>query len=384
MSKRISVQWRITILTALLIAAACVSLNLLLFYSGSGSMDALNGFVVEYKTENQQEMTIQIPKENMQAFFSDFSQQVNEEKVRFERIGWYITALVTLLSAIIAYFFSGKALKPLKDFAQQTEQINEESLTDTRLSEDTTAEFRQLSRSVNAMLDRLAQSFDTQRQFTGNAAHELRTPLALMQTRIELFAAEHLQMDAETAALLRFEQEQLERLSALVRTLLEMSDLQSVPRTDCIDLAPMAEEVLVDLTPLAQKNGITLTQAGENVQLVGSDVLLYRLLFNLTENAIRYGRPDGAVRIAVSEADGNVQIRVRDHGPGIPEAYRESVFQPFFRVDKSRSRAHGGVGLGLSLVWEIAALHGGTVQIERSGADGTVMLVTLPRDGKEA
>ena len=378
MSKRISVQWRITILTALLIAAACVSLNLLLFYSGSGSMDALNGFVVEYKTENQQEMTIQIPKENMQAFFSDFSQQVNEEKVRFERIGWYITALVTLLSAIIAYFFSGKALKPLKDFAQQTEQINEESLTDTRLSEDTTAEFRQLSRSVNAMLDRLAQSFDTQRQFTGNAAHELRTPLALMQTRIELFAAEHLQMDAETAALLRFEQEQLERLSALVRTLLEMSDLQSVPRTDCIDLAPMAEEVLVDLTPLAQKNGITLTQAGENVQLVGSDVLLYRLLFNLTENAIKYNRTGGSVELSVEQEHGQAAIRVRDTGPGIAEEYRDSIFQPFFRVDKSRSRAMGGVGLGLALVQEIVRLHGGTVRVEQSADTGTTILVTLP------
>ena len=375
MSKRISVQWRITILTALLIAAACVSLNLLLFYSGSGSMDALNGFVVEYKTENQQEMTIQIPKENMQAFFSDFSQQVNEEKVRFERIGWYITALVTLLSAIIAYFFSGKALKPLKDFAQQTEQINEESLTDTRLSEDTTAEFRQLSRSVNAMLDRLAQSFDTQRQFTGN---ELRTPLALMQTRIELFAAEHLQMDAETAALLRFEQEQLERLSALVRTLLEMSDLQSVPRTDCIDLAPMAEEVLVDLTPLAQKNGITLTQAGENVQLVGSDVLLYRLLFNLTENAIKYNRTGGSVELSVEQEHGQAAIRVRDTGPGIAEEYRDSIFQPFFRVDKSRSRAMGGVGLGLALVQEIVRLHGGTVRVEQSADTGTTILVTLP------
>ena len=378
MSKRISVQWRITILTALLIAAACVSLNLLLFYSGSDSMDALNGFVVEYKTGNQQEMTIEIPQENMQAFFSGFSQQVSAEKVRFERIGWCITALVTLLSAVIAYFVSGRALKPLGDFARQTGQLNEESLTDTRLSEDTTAEFRQLSRSVNAMLDRLAQSFDTQRQFTGNAAHELRTPLALIQTRLELFAAEHSQMDAETAALLRFEQEQLERLSALVRTLLEMSDLQSVPRTDCIDLAPMAEEVLVDLTPLAQKNGITLTQTGDNVQLTGSDVLLYRVLFNLTENAIKYNRTGGSVEVSVEREGGQAAIRVRDTGPGIAEEYRDSIFQPFFRVDKSRSRAMGGVGLGLALVQEIVRLHGGTVRVEQSADTGTTILVTLP------
>ena len=373
MSKRISVQWRITILTALLIAAACVSLNLLLFYSGSDSMDALNGFVVEYKTGNQQEMTIEIPQENMQAFFSGFSQQVSAEKVRFERIGWCITALVTLLSAVIAYFVSGRALKPLGDFARQTGQINEE-----RLSEDTTAEFRQLSRSVNAMLDRLAQSFDTQRQFTGNAAHELRTPLALIQTRLELFAAEHSQMDAETAALLRFEQEQLERLSALVRTLLEMSDLQSVPRTDRIDLAPMAEEVLVDLTPLAQKNGITLTQTGDNVQLTGSDVLLYRVLFNLTENAIKYNRTGGTVELSVEREGGQAAIRVRDTGPGIAEEYRDSIFQPFFRVDKSRSRAMGGVGLGLALVQEIVRLHGGTVRVEQSADTGTTILVTLP------
>ncbi len=383
MSKRISVQWRITILTALLIAAACVSLNLLLFYSGSDSMDALNGFVVEYQMENNQQMTIEIPKENVQAFFSDFSQQVNAEKVHFERIGWCITALVTLLSAVIAYFVSGRALKPLKDFARQTEQINEESLTDTRLSEDTTAEFRQLSESVNAMLDRLAQSFDAQRQFAGNAAHELRTPLALMQTRLELFAAEHPQMSEETAELLHFQQEQIERLSALVRTLLEMSDLRSVPRTDCIDLAPMVEEVLVDLTPLAQKNGITLTQTGENVQIIGSDVLLYRLLFNLTENAIKYNRTGGSVEVSVKREGEQAAIRIRDTGPGIAEEYRDSIFQPFFRVDKSRSRAMGGVGLGLALVQEIVRLHGGAVRVEQSSEKGTTLLVVLPM-GKTA
>ena len=378
MSKRISVQWRITILTALLIAAACVSLNLLLFYSGSDSMDALNGFVVEYKTGNQQEMTIEIPQENMQAFFSGFSQQVSAEKVRFERMGWCITALVTLLSAVIAYFVSGRALKPLGDFAQQTEQINEESLTDTRLSEDTTAEFRQLSRSVNAMLDRLAQSFDTQRQFTGNAAHELRTPLALIQTRLELFAAEHPQMDAETAALLHFEQEQLERLSALVRTLLEMSDLQSIPREDHIELAPLADEIVADLTPLAQRQSITLFQECEDVSIKGSDTLIYRLLFNLVENGIKYNTPGGSVHITIRQKKSSAVLRVADTGCGIPEEYRTSVFQPFFRVDKSRSREMGGVGLGLALVREIALLHGGTVTAEPADGHGTVFTVTLP------
>ncbi len=270
---------------------------------------------------------------------------------------------------MLAYFVSGRALRPLRSFAAQVENIQPSNLAQCKVSEDVLPEFQRFSRSFNGMIDRLDAGFTAQRQFTGNAAHELRTPLALMQAQLELFSAEHADVTPETAAFLSLLQEQTERMAQMTKILLEMSELRT--------------EIFTDLAPLAESKCIALEADGGAV-LTGSDPLLYRLLFNLTENAIRYGRPDGAVRIAVSEADGNVQIRVRDHGPGIPEAYRESVFQPFFRVDKSRSRAHGGVGLGLSLVWEIAALHGGTVQIERSGADGTVMLVTLPRDGKEA
>ena len=375
---RISFQWRITLMTAVLIAGACICLNLLLYRSGATGMDNLNGYVLQYQQNDDENLMIEIPDDQMSDFLIQFSQEVYDAKAVFGRKGWCITAAVTLLSAAIAYFVSGKALEPLKKLAQQAERIDQDSLVEVRLEENTIPEFRDLSQSVNRMLDRLAQAFDAQRQFTGNAAHELRTPLALMQTRLELFAAEHRQMSEETAKLLHFQQEQVERLSALVRTLLEMSDLRSVPRTDRIDLAPMVEEVLVDLTPLAQKNGITLTQAGENVQFIGSDVLLYRLLFNLTENAIKYNRTGGSVEVSVEREGGQAAIRVRDTGPGIAEEYRDSIFQPFFRVDKSRSRAMGGVGLGLALVQEIVRLHGGTVRVEQSTDTGTTILVTLP------
>ena len=321
---------------------------------------------------------IEIPDDQMSDFLIQFSQEVYDAKAVFGRKGWCITAAVTLLSAAIAYFVSGKALEPLKKLAQQAERIDQDSLVEVRLEENTIPEFRDLSQSVNRMLDRLAHSFDLQRQFAGNAAHELKTPLAIMQAKLEMFAEEHPDADSEITDLLRFQTDQVSRLASLVRTLLEMSDLQSVPRTDCIDLAPMAEEVLVDLTPLAQKNGITLTQTGENVQLIGSDVLLYRVLFNLTENAIKYNRTGGSVELSVEQEHGQAAIRVRDTGPGIAEEYRDSIFQPFFRVDKSRSRAMGGVGLGLALVQEIVRLHGGTVRVEQSADTGTTILVTLP------
>ena len=381
--RRLSLQWRITLMTVLLIGVTCIAMNLLLCSSGVYYMDTITDTLQGDSTvilngEGAESFDPQLitPNENLAIV-------VNGAQGRFRTTNWYITAVVTVLSGILAYFVSGRALRPLRSFAAQVENIQPGNLAEQKVSEDVLPEFQRFSRSFNGMIDRLDAGFAAQRQFTGNAAHELRTPLALMQAQLELFSAEHADVTPETAAFLTLLQEQTERMAQMTKILLEMSELRTVPCDDRVELAPMLEEIFTDLAPLAEVKGIALEADGGAV-LTGSDPLLYRLLFNLTENAIRYGRPDGAVHIAVSEADGNVQIRVRDHGPGIPEAYRESVFQPFFRVDKSRSRAHGGVGLGLSLVWEIAALHGGTVQIERSGADGTVMLVTLPRDGKEA
>ncbi len=379
--KRLSLQWRITLLTALLIAGTCICLNLLLYHSGAVSIDSLNGFVFEYTPESSEDpdgLAIEISDSQMSEFISRFSDEAYDVKTDFGRKGWLITVAVTIVSAAIAYFVSGQALKPLRKLSQQAEKIDQDSISDIRLNEDTVKEFRQLSVSVNLMLDRLSESFATQRQFSGNAAHELRTPLAIMQTKLELFAAEHKNMEGDTAELVRSQAEQLDRLSKLVHTLLEMSNLSSAPRSERIELAPLVEEIITDLTPLASQNDITMEQDCDNVVITGSDALIYRLVFNLIENAVKYNRRGGSVSVSVHKENNDVVVRVSDTGCGIPEEYRESIFQPFFRVDKSRSRQMGGVGLGLALVHEIAVLHGGSVRAESGNKPGTVFIVTLP------
>lgn len=379
--KRLSLQWRITLLTALLIAGTCICLNLLLYHSGAVSIDSLNGFVFEYTPESSEDpdgLAIEISDSQMSEFISRFSDEAYDVKTDFGRKGWLITIAVTIVSAAIAYFVSGQALKPLRKLSQQAEKIDQDSISDIRLNEDTVKEFRQLSVSVNLMLDRLSESFAMQRQFSGNAAHELRTPLAIMQTKLELFAAEHKNLEGDTAELVRSQAEQLDRLSRLVHTLLEMSNLSSAPRSDRIELAPLIEEIITDLTPLASQNDITMEQDCDNVVITGSDALIYRLVFNLIENAVKYNRRGGSVSVSVHKENSDVVVRVSDTGCGIPEEYRESIFQPFFRVDKSRSRQMGGVGLGLALVHEIAVLHGGSVRAEPGNKVGTVFIVTLP------
>lgn len=375
--KRLSLQWRITLMSVALIGLTCVLMNCLIGYSGKHYMDSIgNGISAYGEIENGEPDSFDPESKSLD--HDELTIIVNGAQHSFGTTNWYITVAVTLLGGVLAYFVSGRALKPLKSFASQVENVQPDNLADMKISEDVLPEFKQFSKSFNGMLDRLDEGFSAQRQFTGNAAHELRTPLALMQAQIELFSVEHSDIQHDTAELLKLLQEQTERMSQMTKTLLEMSELRTVPCNDVIELAPMFEEVFADLAPLAEKRGITLECDGDGT-IIGSDTLIYRMLFNLTENAIRYNRPNESVRACVTERNGQIFIRVRDNGNGIPEQYRESVFQPFFRVDKSRSREYGGVGLGLALVREIALLHGGRVLAEESTENGTVMLVILPK-----
>ena len=375
--RRLSLQWRITLMTVLLIGVTCIAMNLLLCSSGVYYMDTITDTLqgdstVILNSEGAESFDPQLitPNENLAIV-------VNGAQGRFRTTNWYITAVVTVLSGILAYFVSGRALKPLRSFASQVEKVQLNNLADMRINEDVLPEFRQLSHSFNQMLERLNNAFAAQRQFTGNAAHELRTPLALMQAQLELFSAEHPDVLPETAEFLTLLREQTERLTQMTKTLLEMSNLQQVARNEHIQLAPMIEEIFTDLAPLAEKNDIALEVEGDGA-MIGSDALIYRLLFNLTENAVKYNRHGGSVRVTVSQESEKLLIRVSDTGRGIPEEFQRSIFQPFFRVDKSRSREYGGAGLGLSLVWEIAELHGGSVRVTKSSDRGTTISVELP------
>ena len=374
--KRLSLQWRITLMSVLLIGVTCISMNLLLCSSGMYYMDTIaNTFqggtvLIDGEGEVSFDPQLVAPDEDLTII-------VDGAQGHFRTTNWYITAAVTLLSGILAYFVSGRALKPLRSFASQVEQVQLSNLADMKINEDVLPEFRQFSHSFNQMLERLNNAFAAQRQFTGNAAHELRTPLALMQAQLELFSAEHPDVRPETAEFLTLLREQTERLTQMTKTLLEMSNLQQVARNERIQLAPMVEEIFTDLAPLTDKRGITLTADGDGV-MTGSDALIYRLLFNLTENAVKYNRPGGSVRVCVTQEPEKLRIRVSDTGCGIPEEYQQSIFQPFFRVDRSRNREYGGAGLGLSLVWEIADLHGGCVWVEASSEKGSTIAVELP------
>ena len=373
--KKLSLQWRITLMTALLICSTCMAMNWLIGCSGRHYMDSIGANLST--AIDPSEGAVEYFDPSREGLDPNLTIVIYGAQNSFIATNWYITAAVTLLGGILAYFVSGRALRPLRTFVAQVEKVQPNNLADMKITEEVLPEFRQFSDSFNQMLERLDEGFTAQRQFTGNAAHELRTPLALMQAQVELFSAEHPDVLPETADFLRLLREQTERMTQMTRTLLEMCGLQAVPCTDHIELGPMIDEIFADLAPLAEKNNVMLEREGDGT-MTGSDTLIYRLLFNLTENAIKYNRPGGSVRLSVTPEPEKLLIRVSDTGPGIPEHFQRSVFQPFFRVDKSRSREYGGVGLGLSLVWEIVKLHGGTVCVENSSEAGTPVAVSLP------
>lgn len=374
--KKLSLQWRLTIITTVFIALICGCLTMFIYQNGVYYMDDLQNTVEGSTDKNANNLYISIPDEVWDDFANNFSIQVNNNKTDYRNKSLLFSTVLSLFGGVVTYFISGRALQPLSDFSKKIEQVQAQNLSDSRIEENKVKELNQLSVSYNKMLDRLSEAFEVQRQFTANAAHELRTPLALMQVQLDSYhSTKHPDNDASTNQTMQMVTEQNERLTKMVKTLLDMSELQTIARDETIALDDLIEEVLVDLEPLAQEKNITLINECNSVTLSGSDILIYRLVYNLVENAIKYNRINGSVSVKTFTKDKHIYLTVTDTGNGIPEDLKERVFEPFFRLDKSRSRELGGVGLGLALVHEIVRVHDGSIQVKDNPYGGTIFEV---------
>jgi len=379
--KRMSLQWRLTCITTLCIAIICGCLTMFVYKNGVHYIDSLQDAVEsqgDEKGNKSDEIYISIPDDKWDEFADEFSVQVYNNKADYKRNSLIITVLLALLGGVVTYFISGHALRSIREFSDKIEEVQAQNLSDSRIEENNVKELNQLGISYNKMLERLSEAFEIQRQFTANAAHELRTPLALMQVQLDLYnSASHPGNDADTLQTIKMVTEQNDKLKRMVKTLLDMSELQTVGRDDKIILDAIVEEVLADLEPLAVEKNIKLIGKCEDATMIGSDILIYRLVYNLVENAIKYNHPLGQVTVTAYQRNKHVYLSVEDTGSGIPKELRERVFEPFFRVDKSRSRELGGVGLGLAFVREIVRVHDGSICIKSGKTGGTIFEVTF-------
>lgn len=382
MKAKMSLQWRLTLITTLCIAVICGCLTLFVYGSGVYYIDSLQHAVDtqlgDGSDSTSAEIYIGIPDDAWDDFANDFSVQVYNNKADYKKKSLLFSALMAVVGGVATYYISGRALKPLNEFSDTIEAVQAQNLSDSQIEESSVTELNRLSISYNQMLARLSEAFKVQRQFTANAAHEFRTPLAVMQLQLDLYnSTEHPTNDACAQQTIHMVTEQNERLTKMVKTLLDMSELQTVARDDTIELNALVEEVLADLEPLAQEKNIQLIENCEEITMTGSDILLYRLVYNLVENAIKYNNADGTVTVAATRKDGYVCLTISDTGSGIPDEMKERIFEPFFRLDKSRSRALGGVGLGLALVREIVSVHGGSITVTSNPSGGTTFAVTF-------
>ena len=379
--KKMSLQWRLTCIITLYIAVICGCLTMLVYRNGVYYIDSLQEAVDaqgDGNVDDSDEIYISIPDDKWDEFANDFSVQVYNNKADYKKNSLIISALLALLGGVATYFISGRALKPISEFSDKIEEVQAQNLSDSRIEETPVKELNQLRVSYNKMLERLSDAFEIQRQFTANAAHELRTPLALMQVQLDLYNSTcHPGNDADTLQMIKMVTEQNDRLSKMVKTLLDMSELQTVGRDDKIIVDALVDEVLEDLEPLAQEKNIQLIGNCRKITMVGSDILIYRLVYNLVENAVKYNHIGGQVTVTAYRKEKHICLSVEDTGNGIPEELRERVFEPFFRVDKSRSRELGGVGLGLALVHEIVRVHEGSITVKSNPSGGTIFDVTF-------
>lgn len=380
MKKHLSLRWKLTLMTAFMVVTACLAISFFISRSAILYMDEIGNSAIailpntDIPTTTTDEIQVVL---NPKSVVAD---TVKNTQIEFWIKSLAITLIITLTVSFLMYLIVGYALYPLRELTLQIEDIQAKNLKEPILSKSNSTEIERLTLAFNRLLLRLEETFATQRQFSANAAHELRTPLAVMSTKFEVFEKNKNPNEADYKEAIGMARSQTDRLSHVIDILLEMTELQSAPKSDSISLSEITEEVICDLVAVAEKKSISLVQDDGEARLTGSDILVYRAIYNLIENAIKYNKEDGKVSVAITEDESFAKVIITDTGSGIAKEDWDKIFEPFFRVDKSRSRSMGGAGLGLALVKEIAVRHGGDVKVIESSNKGSSIELSLSKN----
>lgn len=369
--KKMSLRLRIAISTSILIAFTSLTMNFFMNKTAYFYIDSLDGYVDNI--EGKKDLYINIDEDKIDEFQNTFSDKVTNSKNNFSKKAWLITSLVTIFGGITSYFLSGKFLEPLDKFSRQIEQIQLKNITDYEVRENPIKEFQKLTKSFNQMLERLNESYKNEREFTARAAHELRTPLTIINSQIDLFEEKTMD-EKELSDLMEMIKNESDRLSKLVTSLLDLSELRSISRNEKVELSSLIEEAIQDLSFLSDKKHINIENNCREIYIEGSDILIYRAFYNLIENAIKYNKEYGYIKIYSKIKENFVEIFVEDNGVGIILKEKDNIFKAFYRIEGNKEK---GSGLGLSLVKETIKIHGGEIKVLNK-EKGSLIKVSFP------
>lgn len=377
LSKR-SIRLRLTLLCAILLTVCCVGLTLVLNFSAFRLADQIDATMITTPaTDSFSALSSGQGAQKGQALVP--SQETQSAKRLFSVQSAIYMIMIIIGGSALTYYISDRALKPLEKLNAQVKGLSANNLSQTLEVPPGQDEISQLTQSFNQMVDKLNQAFMVQKRFAASAAHELRTPLAVLQTKVDVFNKKSAHTKEEYQALIYVFENQISKLRGLVGNLLDMTNMQDDVEQGDICVGDMFEEIFCDLHQMAKDKRVELTLACEQCTIFGNVELLYRAFYNLVENAIKYNVEGGTVQVKVqTKAPEKIQIWIKDSGIGIADESKPHVFEPFYRVDKSRSRAMGGAGLGLALVDSMIKKHGGTTSVLDNENGGTCFVVELP------
>lgn len=373
--KKLNLKWKLTILSSSIVAVTSFVIYILLGITTVSEMNKIQSAVME-NMDNIEPAELQ----GAVMIVPDLSSIFYNGKNLFWLKSFGITFIVVVIAGFVTYRLVDKFLEPITDLKNRMKEVNVQNLSKQIEVKETGDEIEEITVSFNDMIIRLSRLFGEEKSFLQNAAHELRTPLAVLKTKIDVFKKNENNTIEDYQKMLASVTEYNDRMSHLVQMLLQIQESQTVERKDEINIYDLIDEVIMDLSIYIDEKHLSVTEEGDRAQIIGSDLLMYRVFYNLIENAIKYNVDGGYINVLINENEDDVVIKIEDSGRGI-ESDKKKIFEAFYRERRTANESNG-VGLGLHLVKQIIELHSGTIEVKDGEKVGTQFIVTVPKNNK--